>query len=464
MKHKVFRRDEPSEYEQVVSRFLTGQNGALLLVSKDVLFVKVMRATLRSMALTYDRMHLAYSGEDCFQKCGALLKSCSQVVLMVESRIDGRSTVYDFKKIKDWYKDSVKIICVTPEVDENNVSFIAEQDVDSIIVKPISISNIIQKIAHVLKPVTAFSVEIDRVKALIDNKAFSEAVRALDALLEQKPGSAICLVLKGDIAMHRQDIREAERCYLRAKQGSRLNLKPLQKLVDLYASTDNIRDMLRYLVVMDKISPLNHQRKIQIGEQYSKVGEDRRAALYFSEAVAVVSEQAQDMLAATLMDIGLRVQASNPEQGLEFMRQAMEAKGDSLSREDLWMVNEMGVSLRRRGDWQGAVQTYRKALLVVPGDSGLHYNMGMAYMQGREYLKAVAEFDQAVAGSGDLLRESPLIAYNIGMAHFQLENHAEVRRYMDIALAVDPKFEKARALLDRLEGNGDASDPSSGLC
>ncbi len=62
--------------------------------------------------------------------------------------------------------------------------------------------------------------------------------------------------------------------YKEAVKESRLNLKPLQKLADLYEEIEESKEYIKYLLLMDKISPLNHKRKINIGEQYSKTGED----------------------------------------------------------------------------------------------------------------------------------------------------------------------------------------------
>jgi len=150
------------------------------------------------------------------------------------------------------------------------------------------------------------------------------------------------------------------------------------------------------------------------------------------------------------MDIGVKLRDVNPDQCIQFMQQALETKGSDITREDLWMVNEMGVSLRKNGDWKGAVQTYQQALSIIPNESGLHYNMGMAYAQGKEHYKAICEFEKAIAASSEILQESPLIPYNIGMVYFQMKRYQDVDRYMRIALTIDPEFERARTTLEKI--------------
>lgn len=263
------------------------------------------------------------------------------------------------------------------------------------------------------------------------------------------------MILKGDISRKKGDDKTAEMYYKEAVKESRLNLKPLQKLADLYAENDESKEYIKYLLLMDKISPLNHKRKINIGELYSKSGEDDKARKFYSDAVNIVRSQANDLLASTLMDIGVKLREVNSEQSIEFMNQALETKGADMTREDLWMVNEMGVSLRKKGDWKGAVQTYQQALSMIPNEAGLHYNMGMAYAQGKEHHKAVCEFDKAVAASSDILQESPLIPFNIGMVYFQMNRLQEVERFMKAALKCDPNFDRAKTILGKIGSKQD---------
>ncbi|WP_177193237.1 tetratricopeptide repeat protein [Desulfomicrobium apsheronum] len=450
MSHKLIRKEIAPIYDRIVINFLQNQNGAFFIVTNDDIFVRTMRGALRTMGLNYDSMTVAHASSDIGKKCREILDTSSQVVMFIESKINGRSNVFDFKSLKDVFRNRLKIICITPEVSEEYVSFIAENDVDSIIVKPISINNIIQKIAFTIKPSNMFHTEVENIRELIEKEQYEDADSRIDMLLEEKPGSSICMVLKGDIARKNEKFKDAEFFYKEAVKESRLNLKPLQKLADLYWQINDPKEYTRYLLLMDKISPLNHKRKISIGEQYSKDGQEDMARKFYQDAVSIVRSQANDMLASTLMDIGVKLREINPEQSIQFMNQALETKGSDITREDLWMVNEMGVSLRKKGDWKGAVQTYQQALAVIPNEGGLHYNMGMAYAQGKEHYKAVCEFEKAISASPDLLQESPLIPFNIGMVYFQMNRLQEVERFMKAALKCDPNFERAKTMLEKI--------------
>lgn len=450
MSHKLIKKDEIMIYDQMVSNYLKNQGGSFFLVTNDEMFVKTVRGAMRAIGFNYDSIAVAHVSADIVKKCRDMLNTNMQVVMFIESKINGKSNVYDFKQLKDSFGDKLKIICLTPEVSEEHVSFIAENEVDSIIVKPISINNLIQKIAFAIRPNNSFFKEVENIKQLIEQGKYGEATPKIEMLLREKPNSSICMMLKGDIFKEKNDFRNAEHYYKEATKASRLNLKPLQKLADLYVQNNDFKNYLKYLLVMDKISPLNHNRKINIGTQYSKNGEMETAEKYYAEAIDIVKNQANDLLASTYMDIGVKLRDMNPEQSLQFMQQALEIKSGEFTREDLWMVNEMGMSLRKQGDWQGAVNSYQRALQSIPNEAGLHYNMGMAYLQGKEHARAIAQFEKAVAASPEILQESPLIPFNIGMVYYQMKKFQDAERYMRCALDVDPEFEQALDVLRKI--------------
>lgn len=450
MSLQLLRKDASAIYDQIVRHYVTNQHGVFFLVTNDDMFIKTMRAALRALGLNYDPLTVAGISADIGKKCKELLHTSPRLLLIIESKLHGRSNVFDFKIFKQTFGDALKIICITPEISEDHVAFIAENEADSIIIKPISVNNIIQKIAFTIKPINNFYNEIENIEKLIAQHNFDEANKRIDLLLQQKPNSSICLILKGDISKLMHEYEEAEFFYTQAAKESKLNLKPLQRLVDLYAETQNIKNSLKYLLLMDKISPLNHTRKIDIGALYSREGEDKTAEKYYQEAIHIVEVQANDLLASTFMDIGLKLRDHNPEQAMQFMEQAITTKGENITREDLWMVNEMGMSLRKEGNWQDAIQAYQRALRLIPNESGLHYNIGMAYAQGKEYYKAICEFDKAISISPEILRESPFIPYNIGLVYYQMNRYPEVDQYMKMALVLDPDFERAKVMLGKI--------------
>ena len=451
MSHKLIRKEEGMKYDKVVAEYLR-HKGSFFLVTNDDMFVKTVRGAMRVMGMSYDSLAVFPRAVDLDGKCRDMFGRNAQVVMFIEVKIDGKSNVFAFKSLKETYGDNLKIICLTPEVSEAQISLIAENEVDSIIVKPISINNLIQKVAFAIRPSNRFSSEIERIKGLIGKREFTEAMAGIESLLREKPDSSICLMLKGDIFKLRNDYNNAEHYYREASRSARLSLKPLQRLADLHRERAESEKCVNYLLLMNKISPLNHLRKIDIGTEYGKLGQDDLARQYYEEAIGIVKSQAGDMLASVLMDVGIRLREFSSDEGVDFMRQALDVKGVGLTRDDLWMVNEMGMSLRKNGDWKGAVETYRQVLDLMPDEGGLYYNLGMAYVQGKEHRRAVEQFEKAVSVSPEILQESPQIPFNIGMVYYQMRRYEEAERYMQVALDVDPGYLQAGNMLARIRG------------
>jgi tetratricopeptide (TPR) repeat protein len=450
MSHKLIKKEEGMKYDKIVAEYLR-HKGSFLLVTNDDMFVKTVRGAMRVMSISYDSLAVFQRAVDVEGKCREMFNRNTHIVMFIEVKIDGKSNVYAFKSLKETYNDKLKIICLTPEVSEAQASLIAESEVDSIIVKPISINNLIQKVAFAIRPSNPFSTEIERIKGLIDKRAFSEAMAGIESLLGEKPDSSICLMLKGDIFRMRDDYNNAEHYYKEASRSARLSLKPLQRLVDLYRERGDSENCIKHLLLMNRISPLNHKRKIDIGTEYNRIGQEDLARQYYDVAIGIVKSQAGDMLSSALMDIGMRMREFSSDQGVDFMRQALDVKGSGLTRDDLWMVNEMGMSLRKNGDWQGAVETYRQVLDLIPDEGGLYYNLGMAYFQGKAHRKAIEQFETAVSVSPEILRQTPLIPFNIGMVHYRMKRYEDARRYMLAALDIDPDYSQAKDMLARLE-------------
>jgi tetratricopeptide (TPR) repeat protein len=327
-----------------------------------------------------------------------------------------------------------------------------EYGVDSVIVKPVSVNSLIQKIALAIKPNTGFQRKVEKVRELIEQKNFAAAQEGIDALLDEKPDSSIALILKGDIARLQKDTELAASCYQQASEYSKLYLKPLERLVALYHETGDQENLLRYLLKMDQLSPMNYTRKIDIGQTYTDLGEKEKSEKFFSQAIKIVKDEANDMLASTLMDIGRKVREKDQDAAVRYMNDALDLKQSQPAIDDLWMYNELGLTFRQRGEWQNAVQTYEKALRIAPNDGGVHYNLAMAYAQGRDYRKAAEHAKQAEQHSS-MLAETPAAAFNMASIYVKTAQKERAAKLLKSCLQGDPAHKGAKELLKKLSAD-----------
>jgi tetratricopeptide (TPR) repeat protein len=72
--------------------------------------------------------------------------------------------------------------------------------------------------------------------------------------------------------------------------------------------------------------------------------------------------------------------------------------------------NTLGIDLRRRGDYAGALHAYTQALTLTPDDENLHYNIAKACIFSKEYAAAMEHLEQATALRPDFTEAGQLLA------------------------------------------------------
>lgn len=448
---KVKTDIQAKRYEKVVYDFLS-EGGALVVCSDDESFVRAVRFTVSQLKLdvrNFCRETVDYD-EVVTLANKALEKPGSMLVVFLERRLHKSSCIKSVKVLKSFYPDKAKVIVVSNEVAREEIILTHEIGADSFITKPISANALIEKIAFVLRPNSQLGVLMDRCAALIEEGDLAQAEQIAAKVFELKPESTKAHLLMGDIHRRAGDHKASEKHYLAAAKSEKLYIEPLKKLVDLSTESGNLEKKLFFLHKLDKLSPLNFERKVEIGETYLEKDDNEKAREYFEEAKKVVGKVANDMVSESLMEIARKIGERDQELALSYMNEAIEVKGASLGKADLWMFNNRGILLRRQGKWREAVDNYERALSIAPNDAGLYYNIGVAYADGRVYDRALENFDKAVTVDPAILKHTPAVPYNIATAHHRCRNKAEALSFAKQALELDPDYEPAKRLLAQL--------------
>ena len=76
----------------------------------------------------------------------------------------------------------------------------------------------------------------------------------------------------------------------------------------------------------------------------------------------------------------------------ELFAEILEANPDAVNP-----YNTMGIDLRKRGDYAGALHAYTQALTLTPEDENLHYNIAKACIFSKDYEAAAGHLEQAAA-------------------------------------------------------------------
>ncbi|WP_462324698.1 tetratricopeptide repeat protein [Desulfoplanes sp.] len=432
-----------------IVRYFVNNNGGFLVVSKDALFVRIFQGFMKALKIPADCLHCDQLGTHYLKEIRSLLGTYSRLIVFIESCNDGKNNAPYFRQIKDILEDQVTIICICSETGREAMGLFLEMGADNTIVKPASIDTIVKKIAFSIKP-NNLRVLVSKAKKAISQNNLKTARVIAEEIFKTNPESTIAHVLMGDIHRRKSEYSQAESYYKKASRTARMHLKPLERLVDLYTDTDQLTEKLRVLKVMDRLSPLNHERKMAIGDTYARLGERRRSVRYYEEALDLVARQANEMKSYSRMEVGKKLMQIDPDRSFKYMSEALELKSEDLTEKDLWMFNEIGLHLRKQGQWQEAIDYYEKGSRVSNGDWGISYNMAMAYFQGKHYRRAKEHAEQAMEWYPEMLNVDANIPYNIARIYYRLEAYPEAQQYAKIACNNEPGHAPAQELLGKL--------------
>ena len=451
MANDVALKMKQKQYESTIIDFVQNQKGRFIAVTDDQAFLSVLRTVLNKHLLLAQADILTWVPEP--SQLLKVLKGAEEAglrpIMFIERSIQGQDLSFMVRQFKAAYPN-LYIIVLTVDVEKQRIMYLHEVGADNFIAKPVSANTIIEKLAFTLKPQTKLGQVIDIAKSLLHQGQPEKARQLAQQILEMKQGSAAGLMVLGDAERALGNMDAAREAYEAASRNAELYLEPLRKLAELAEAVGDAVAQLQYLEKLDKLSPLNADRKVSMGEIYLDMGDVSKAEELFEAAVTQVTRDALSQIGAISGRIAVLYAEKNPERSELFLRRALEAKGKYLTRDDIRLFNQLGISLRQQGKWQEAIEEYRKALKVAPDDENLYYNMGMAYAEGKMFREARQSMVQALRLNGQLPRVSASIAYNIGVVFLQSGARDQARNCLEIALELKPDMEVARAALSKL--------------
>jgi len=151
--------------------------------------------------------------------------------------------------------------------------------------------------------------------------------------------------------------------------------------------------------------------------------------------------QAQYVLGSDLYDVGRFDEATRELQA--FIERINGYPGSTY--QSVVARNLLALSLAQQGKRAQAVDEFRAALRMDPGNAGLHGNLAFILLQQNDFEGARQHYEAYLSGQAG----SAFVLTNLGMALQQLGRIDEAKERFRQALAVDPKYVEARIRLDR---------------
>jgi tetratricopeptide (TPR) repeat protein len=440
-------------YDEDVRAFVQKQNGGFLVLSDDPSFNKNLRATLiRHLGLKEDCIRGAASPEALQKEIKLASRQGKRPLVFIEREVGGRPTTDLIIFIKNDNPD-FPIIVLTTEIAREKLILLHETGINNIITKPISPDTLIEKIAFTVKPRGSIGTLMDEGRAHLDLKNPEAALEvARKILTEVKPGSPAAYILMGDALKALDKREEALDAYTNASTNAKLYLEPLKRIADIYREDGNVSEETKFLEQLDRLSPLNIERKVAIGGNYIDMGDQTKAQEFFDVAVKTATREAMSEVGKVNRAIAERCIKTAPELSEKYLRDTLESRKGSLDLSDIETFNRLGLTLRKQGKWRDAIDEYQRALTISPQDENLFYNIAMAHAEGKNFLEAEKNLMEALKVNPGLHGDSEVVCFNIAMVFHRVSRTSLAVTYLKKALEINPGFENARKMLQTMRG------------
>jgi tetratricopeptide (TPR) repeat protein len=437
-------------YVETVRAFVQDGQGEFLACTDDKLFLDVLRKTLRlHVQVNTSCLKVLGQGRDLareIQSCSV----CGHPILFAESHLFGLDLGNGLARAKTAVP-GLRVIALTGDSDMTEIALMHEHGADNFIVKPIAVQTLMVKIAFTIKPNTELRRLLDEGQARLANGRYHEAQRLAQAALTLKPDGAAAFMLLGDALAALGENKEALDAYEAAADSSSMYLAPLKRLANHHRKNGDTDRCLDYLQRLDKLSPLNVSRKLDMGEICLTLGREGDAKECFGQGMELVRKRASEQALQVTERIGaIYLENNKPEQAENYFRQVIELSDGNGGISTADVYNKMGTCLRKQGRAAEAVETICKALAAKPGDLNIAYNLALAMADTGAYEEAHAQLSGILEKNPEFVSESPVVAANFGQIAASAHKYPEARAYLETALRLRPDYARARDMLSKI--------------
>lgn len=446
-------KQQQKDYGDIIIKHLR-DNGQIICISEDRAFVDMLREVVTNvLKMPPSSLNISNRGDLIAKYARSAVEGEKHPLILVEQILSGRDMTFVTRLLKNAFPE-LKILMLAQETDRNHLVLLHESGVDACLIKPLDSAGLLEKVALSIQPQDQVERSLAWAKNLLKQGEHLRAMQIANQALEQGSNSSAVFLLLGDIFRAMKEYDQAADAYTKASGTSGLYLEPLNKLAELYGERGNVQKQIEYLEKMEEVSPLNLDRKIQLGELMLKLNRPDKARKMFDQAMKLSHRQAKENVSGVAYRVADLYTETDPAMAASFLQKGLEARREFWGHEDISTFNRLGLLLRRAGKWQEAVQEYKKALTVAPGDEVLHYNLSMAYLDGKDVEGARAMALKALGLNPDLPRRSSRTAANLAAVFMSSNDKMHALPLLRTALELNPDNQEAKALLAKAEVDG----------
>jgi len=264
-------------------------------------------------------------------------------LLLIDSAIkgmDGRACLRAIRKAAQ--TPVLPAIMVTPDSDLQNVLGAIAAGCNGYVIRPYSMQTLERHLRMAFETMGGDEIESAQLETagdLVNQGRFDEAIEEFSELVEEE-NEAIAYFNKGMDSLHRKKFGQAILAFNKAVA-----------INSMYAEAYK-----------------------GMGQAYQGKGDDANFRACLDKAAAILA--IQDRL-DELKELFVEILQANPEAVNPY--------------------NTMGIDLRKKGDYPGALHAYTQALELTPEDENLRYNIAKACIFAKDYEAAMDHLEKAAA-------------------------------------------------------------------
>jgi tetratricopeptide (TPR) repeat protein len=292
---------------------------------------------------------------------------------------------------------------LTPEV----MLVLVENNINHVLAKPFSADRTLQKLSHL------WQSEINMSPA---EQEFREAHAAMNAgLMEMAQELAIknlrthgpmekLLLLLGDVESKLNHPAEARRYYDAAQKFNPKSSAAAHKLAQTYMLEKDFAKAAELMNELTSLNPLNLELLANAGLSNFEVGnlDEAKDAMNQLQGLDKERKDASEVLAKVAIQQG------------DYDTAMKQLQGTHDQKELVQLLNNEGVRLSQENDIAAAIAMYQKCLRIIGGENPyiyvLHYNLGLAYHKQHDKPNAIMAFKKALELKPDFEKAAAVLS------------------------------------------------------
>jgi len=352
--------------------------------------IQPARETLSNIlkVLGYKNFLEACNGEEAVE----LLEKNPDIQLIISDwkmpRMSGIELLKWIRSHKE-FKD-IPFIMVTSKGEKEDVALAAEQDVTEYVVKPVTVEALISKIENIdnrLTKLKELKQKLEVIKKLIESGKDEEIKKELEKVLEEFPKDKSRLLREiAYMYMKRGYLDEAERMINMALSENPLYNKGWWLKNEIALKKKDLNGALSALKKLYELNPNSSKVLYHIGKIYLAKEKLDKAKSFFLMALKV--DPKNEQLIQDIWNAYLEKDLLD-----EVFRDFGHILFEKLNVETL---NNLAVSLSKKGSVDQAIVAYRQALKKEPKNSRIHYNLAVAYLKADNKKNALVHLNEAI--------------------------------------------------------------------